>query len=79
MLKRDVRLLLEEQAVRSVLVTPMEVGATTYSEASYQIAVNDKPVVTSKGETRRFARMDTVMKFMQELGITEFTVRMTSE
>jgi len=44
-----------------------------------RLAVNDKPLVTSKGEIRRFARMDTVMKFMQEVGIVEFTVRMTNE
>lgn len=80
MIKRDVKLLMEEQALRSVCVSPMEeVVTTTYSEASYQVAINGKPLVTSRGEVRRFARMDTVMKFMQELGITEFTVRLKNE
>ena len=54
-------------------------GVTTYSEASYQVAINGKPLETSRGVTRRFARMDTVMKFMQDLGVSEFTVRMKSE
>ena len=79
MIERDLKLLLEEDAVRSVCVVLMsEVGATTYSEHSYQVLINGKPLRTARCEVRRFAKLDTVASFMLKLGITDFSVSLKS-
>ena len=75
MMERDLKMLLEEQAVRSVCVRPLaDAGTTTYSEGSYMVLINDKPLMSQRHEVRRFARFDTVIKFMRGVGVTDFSV-----
>jgi hypothetical protein len=67
MLERDIKLLLDENAVR-------EVVAAGFPEGGYVILINGKTVKSARRETRRFARLDTVAAFLAKLGLTKFSV-----
>lgn len=69
MLEREIKLLLDENAVRKVLLvgTPLE---------GYTLLINGKTVKSSRRETRQFAKLDTVAAFLLKLGLTKFSVVM---
>jgi len=70
MLEREIKLLLDENAVRSVEVAGSP--STTYT-----ILINGKTVKSARRETRRFAKLDTVAAFLLKLGVSNFSVAMT--
>lgn len=67
MLEREIKLLLDENAIREVVVAGSPV-------AGYTVLINGKTVKSSRRETRQFAKLDTVAAFLLKLGLTKFSV-----
>jgi sulfur carrier protein ThiS len=67
MLEREIKLLLDENAIREVVV-----GGSPL--AGYTLLINGKTVKSSRRETRQFAKLDTVAAFLLKLGLTKFSV-----
>jgi hypothetical protein len=67
MLEREIKLLLDENAIREVLL----VGSPL---AGYTLLINGKTVKSSRREIRQFAKLDTVAAFLLKLGLTKFSV-----
>jgi hypothetical protein len=67
MLEREIKLLLDENAIREVLL----VGSPL---AGYTLLINGKTVKSSRREIRQFAKLDTVASFLLKLGLTRFSV-----
>mgnify|MGYP001560615668 CR=1 FL=1 len=72
MLEREIKLLLDENAIRSVAVA----GSPS---TAYTILINGRTVKSARRETRRFAKLDTVAAFLFKLGLNNFSVAMTLE
>lgn len=69
MLEREIKLLLDENAIREVIVVGSPWGP-------YTILVNGKTVKSARRETRQFAKLDTVAAFLLKLGLPKFSVVM---
>ncbi len=67
MLEREIELLLDENAIRSVAVAGSPSTACT-------ILINGGTVKSARHETRRFAKLDTVAAFLFKLGLNNFSL-----
>jgi hypothetical protein len=72
MLEREIKLLLDENAIREVLL----VGSPL---AGYTLLINGKTVKSSRREIRQFAKLDTVAAFLLKIGLTKFSVAIVLE
>lgn len=65
--ERELRLLVEEEAVKEVLVTRRPQGG-------YLIQINGRTLKSARREERHFARLDTAADLLNRFGIALFTV-----
>ena len=70
MLEREIKLLLDENAIRTVVVA----GSPS---TNYTILINGRTVKSNRRETRQFAKLDTVAVFLLKLGLNNFSVALT--
>lgn len=68
--ERDMKLLLENQALKKVQV---HYGVMSQG---YMIIADGKPLETSKGETREFKTLDAAAKLLFKLGIADFAIKL---
>lgn len=68
--KRDMKLLLNNQALKKVQV---HYGVMS---RGYMIIADGKPLETSKGETREFKTLDAAAKLLFKLGIADFAIKL---
>ncbi len=67
MLERELKLLVEEEAVKEVLVTRRPQGG-------YLVQINGRTLKSARREERHFARLDTAADLLNRFGIALFTV-----
>ena len=67
MLERELRLLIEEDAIREVIVIRR-------SEGRYVIEINGRTLKSARREERQFAKLDTVAELLHKFGIARFMV-----
>ena len=68
--ERDMKLLLDNQALKKVQV---HFGVMSQG---YMIIADGKPLETSKGETREFKTLDAAAKLLFKLGIADFAIKL---
>lgn len=68
--ERDMKLLLDNQALKKVQV---HYGVMSQG---YMIIADGKPMETSKGETREFKTLDAAAKLLFKLGIADFAIKL---
>jgi len=68
--ERDMKLLLDAQALKKVQV---HYGVMSQG---YMIVADGKPLETGKKETREFKTLDTAAKLLFKLGIADFAVKL---
>jgi hypothetical protein len=68
--ERDMKLLLDAQALRKIQV---HYGVMSQG---YMIVADGKPLETSKKETREFKTLDAAAKLLFKLGIADFAVKL---
>ena len=68
--ERDMKLLLDAQAIKKVQV---HYGVMSQG---YMIVADGKPLETSKKETREFKTLDSAAKLLFKLGIADFAVKL---
>ena len=68
--ERDMKLLLENQALKKVQV---HYGVMSQG---YMIVADGKPLETNKKETREFKTLDAAAKLLFKLGIADFAVKL---
>lgn len=68
--ERDMKLLLDNQALKKVQV---HYGVMSQG---YMIVADGKPLETSKGETREFKTLDAAAKLLFKLGIADFAIKL---
>ncbi len=68
--ERDMKLLLDNQALKKVQV---HYGVMSQG---YMIIADGKPLETSKGETREFKTLDAAAKLLFKLGIADFAIKL---
>ena len=68
--ERDMKLLLDAQALKKVQV---HYGVMSQG---YMIVADGKPLETGKKETRGFKTLDAAAKLLFKLGIADFAVRL---
>ena len=68
--ERDMKLLLDAQALKKVQV---HYGVMSQG---YMIVADGKPLETGKKETREFKTLDAVAKLLFKLGIADFAVKL---
>lgn len=71
MLERELKLLVEEEAVKEVLVTRRPQGG-------YLVQINGRTLKSARREERHFARLDTAADLLNRFGIALFTVSTTA-
>ena len=62
MLERELRLLIEEDAIRAVIVIRRW-------EGGYVIKINERTLKSARREVRQFAKLDTVADLLHKFGI----------
>lgn len=67
MIERELRLLIEENAVKEVIAVRQPAG-------SYVVQVNGRTLKLARREERQFARLDTVAELLHKYGIERFVV-----
>jgi len=67
MLERELRLLIEEDAIRDVFVFRQP-------ERGYVIQINGRTLKSARRQERQFAKLDTVADLLHKFGIDRFTV-----
>ncbi|MCG3200680.1 MAG: hypothetical protein NFCOHLIN_00540 [Gammaproteobacteria bacterium] len=67
MLERELKLLVEEGAIKDVVVTRRPQGG-------YLIQINGRTLKSARREERQFARLDTAADLLHRFGIGLFTV-----
>lgn len=67
MLERELRLLIEENAVKEVIVVRQATGG-------YVVQLNGRTLKSARREIRQFARLDTVADLLHKFGIDRFIV-----
>jgi hypothetical protein len=67
MLERELKLLVEEGAVKDVVVTRRPQGG-------YLIQINGRTLKSARREERHFARLDTAADLLHRYGIAHFAV-----
>lgn len=67
MLERELRLLIEEDAIREVIVIRRW-------EGGYVIQINGRTLKSARRELRQFAKLDTVADLLHKFGISRFVV-----
>ncbi len=68
--ERDMKLLLDNQALKKVQV---HYGVMSQG---YMIVADGKPLETNKKETREFKTLDAAAKLLFKLGIADFAVKL---
>ncbi len=68
--ERDMKLLLDNQALKKVQV---HYGVMSQG---YMIIADGKPLETIKGETREFKTLDAAAKLLFKLGIADFAIKL---
>ncbi len=68
--ERDMKLLLDNQALKKVQV---HYGVMSQG---YMIIADGKPLETSKGETREFKTLDAAAKLLFKIGIADFAIKL---
>lgn len=68
--ERDMKLLLDNQALKKVQV---HYGVMSQG---YMIVADGKPLETGKKETREFKTLDAAAKLLFKLGIADFAVKL---
>ena len=68
--ERDMKLLLDAQAIKKVQV---HYGVMSQG---YMIVADGKPLETNKKETREFKTLDAAAKLLFKLGIADFAVKL---
>ena len=68
MLERELRLLIEENAVKEVIAVRQATGG-------YVVQLNGRTLKSARREVRQFARLDTVADLLHKFGIDRFVVR----
>jgi hypothetical protein len=68
--ERDMKLLLDAQALKKVQV---HYGVMSQG---YMIVADGKPLETNKKETREFKTLDSAAKLLFKLGIADFAVKL---
>ena len=68
--ERDMKLLLDNQALKKVQV---HFGVMSQG---YMIIADGKPLETSKGETREFKTLDAAAKLLFKMGIADFAIKL---
>ena len=68
--ERDMKLLLDAQAIKKVQV---HYGVMSQG---YMIVADGKPLETGKKETREFKTLDAAAKLLFKLGIADFAVKL---
>jgi hypothetical protein len=68
--ERDMKLLLDAQAIKRVQV---HYGVMSQG---YMIVADGKPLETGKKETREFKTLDAAAKLLFKLGIADFAVKL---
>ncbi len=72
MIERDLRLLIEENAIK-------EVAALRLPNGRYQVRINGRTLKSARREVREFARLDTVAELLSRFGIERFIVMQTED
>jgi hypothetical protein len=67
MIERELKLLIEEGAVKDVMVTRQAGGG-------YLIQINGRTLKSARREERHFARLDTAADLLHRFGIERFAV-----
>jgi hypothetical protein len=67
MLERELRLLIEENAIKEVVALRQPGGG-------YLVEINGRTLKSARREVRRFAKLDTVAELLYKLGIERFVV-----
>ena len=70
--ERDMKLLLDAQALKKVQV---HYGVMSQG---YMIVADGKPLETGKKETREFKTLDAAAKLLFKLGIADFAVKLNT-
>lgn len=68
--ERDMKLLLDNQALKKIQV---HYGVMSQG---YMIVADGKPLETGKGETREFKTLDAAAKLLFKLGIADFAIKL---
>lgn len=68
--ERDMKLLLDAQAIKKVQI---HYGVMSQG---YMIVADGKPLETGKKETREFKTLDAAAKLLFKLGIADFAVKL---
>ncbi len=70
MIEREVKLLLNANAVKQVQVHYAVMAQ------GYMVMINGQPLETAKRETREFKTLDTAAKLLFKIGIADFAVKL---
>lgn len=68
--ERDMKLLLDNQALKKVQV---HYGVMSQG---YMIVADGKPLETGKGATREFKTLDAAAKLLFKLGVADFSIKL---